>query len=145
MTPDLEAPEEGTPLEATAVPDTQDTKLIIAMLNDAKGASLKREDKQDETNDHLHASMHAIDENVKGIKAYFIGLDPATHIIHHVRIGETEQTMKDMKKAIVGSIVSAVIAGAVGIMQYTANSAQKDLQAQVAELVKHQQQAQNAK
>jgi hypothetical protein len=55
-----------------------------------------------------------------------------------VRIGETEQTMKDLKKAIYGSIASVIITAVVAWISWSNMQVQRDLQAQVAEVVKHQ-------
>lgn len=126
------------------MPDTQDTKVIIALLQAAKESSEAQNDKIGAEMEHLHDCVHTIDENVKGIKAYFIGIDPQKHIIHHVKMEENEQLSKDIRKAVWGAIVSVIFTGLMAFFSWTTIKAQEDLKEQIAEVIKEQKAAQAA-
>lgn len=120
------------------MPDSQDTKVIIALLQAAKAAGDAQNTKIGAEMEHLHTCVHNIDENVKGIKAYFIGIDPQKHIIHHVKMEENEQLSRDIRKAVWGAVVSMIFTGLMAFFSWTSIKAQEDLKLQIAEVIKEQ-------
>lgn len=123
-------------MENQNMPNSEDTKVIIQLLNADKQARDERQQKTDAQMEHIHECVHNIDVNVTGIKSYFIGIDPQKHIIHHVRMEETSQMNSNIKKAVVGALVSMAFTGVMAFMQWTSVQAQKDMQMQIADIVK---------
>ncbi len=120
------------------MPDSNDTKTIISILeNEASKRNARHSDMDDSIKD-IDQSLKSIDLNMNGIKSYFIGIDPQKHIIHHVRMEETVAMNNSIKKAVMGAVVSAIFTGLMAFMQWTAISAQKDMQAQISEIIKKQ-------
>lgn len=128
-------------MDTDNMPNAEDTKVIIQLLTADKQLRDARQEKTDASMEHLHECVHNIDVNVSGIKSYFIGIDPQKHIIHHVRMEETAQMNSNIKKAVVGALVSMAFTGVMAFMQWTSVQAQKDMQTQITEIVKQQREA----
>lgn len=118
------------------MPDSADTKIIISLLEADQKQRAQRQDKADQDMAHLHDCIHRVDENLRNITGYFIGIDTQTHIVHHARMEENAETQKSIRTAIWGSVIAVVFTVSTAFMQWSTGQAQKELKAQIADLVK---------
>lgn len=135
-------PDETAPQEGSEVADSLDIKMIISLLESDRHDRDERQRKTDASFEHLHTCIHSIDENIRNSKSFFMGIEPQEHILHHARIEENAKIVRDMKKAAWAAAVSVIFTALMAFMSWTGNQAQKDIQAQIAEIIKQQAKAQ---
>lgn len=94
------------------MPDTTDTKVIIALLqqdrqqrDERQTKSDARQDKMDASMTHLHDCVHDIGQDVKQavqevgvMRGYFIGVSPGEHIRDHLKIVDLSAMVKDLQE-----------------------------------------------